>query len=155
MSTVSKIATFDAFDIAPCADVEVIFLGGPMNSVKQVPDTIRAVSAANISQLTFFVMPDGRRARAILPAEDGAESEIAESLKNLGFDIDREVGDGSLDVDLWADADSDSPLREAICPGATLFFSEAGIAKLIAGGVSTPTLNALKGKALVRHHPTR
>jgi len=128
---------------------------GTVNLVEQRPDTTKAVSAANISQLTFFITPDGCRARTVLPAEDGTEFEIVESLKNLGFNIDREVGDSSSGVELWANADSDSPLRDAICPGATLFFSEAGIAKLIAGGVSTPTLNALKGKGSVRYHPGR
>ena len=117
-----------------------------MSVVEHKPDVARAVSAANISQLTFFVMPDGCRARTVIPSAEGSDAEIVASLRNLGFSVDRAVGDSSSDVELWADADSDSPLEEAICPGATLFFSEAGIARLLEGGVSTPTLNALRGK---------
>ena len=123
----------------------------------QNSDKPTSISAANISQLTFFVMPDGSRARTVLPDGADAASEIAASLIDMGFDIDREVGIPSSGVELWADADEDSPLREAICPGATLFFSAEGIAKLLKGGVSTPPLDALKNpsSSFVQRHAVK
>lgn len=99
------------------------------------------IAAANISQLTFFVAPDGSRAKTTLPDSEDV-LEIMESLSVLGFNLDREVG--SRSYDLWTNDDEDSPLIESIRPGSTLFFSKTGIFKLIEAGVSTTTINLLK-----------
>ena len=69
--------------------------GESMSVVEHKPDVARAVSAANISQLTFFVMPDGCRARTVIPSAEGSDAEIVASLRNLGFSVDRAVGDSS------------------------------------------------------------
>lgn len=103
----------------------------------------KAIAVANLSQLQFSVSPDLEGAICKLP-QAGSYIYYVKSLAALGFDIHNKNTDVSV-------PGSNSALDSAL-DTKHLLFTKSGIEKLVKGGVSTPTIDAVRGKS---HIPQR
>ena len=119
-------------------------------------DKQKAIAVANLSQLTYFVSTwkDTCDATVTLPADFAQRSRIVDSLEVLGIDVGvtndirlthTQEGEYSPDRKI-------PPLREVLTTKEPLSITirEDFLQTLMDAGVSTPTLDALSGKAASR-----
>lgn len=100
----------------------------------------KAIAVANLNQLKFSISPISGTAVTTVPS-DVIPIHISESLAQLGFNIhDGNNGDVCI-IDKVG-----KPIASHTETGMTLHFSKSGVQKLIDKGVSTPTLDAVRGR---------
>lgn len=128
--------------------------------------TAKRLAVANLNQLTYYVNPRNGTGTSTLPGELESKRAIFGSLQLLGLitigtkkyadprpsDFYVKMSWNNLaGVDEYASQPYEAGFEQLAHEVVSIEFTAAGLQKLIAQGVSTPTLDALNSEAVGRH----